>query len=385
MHSAKLKILILILTACGACRNENDVRQESVVHAEILPLKYARQFSIRYDKEFRYVYFFGRSRSPATRRDTLSVFRIGKDGKLAWTGKNFHSVPYPAKKIIALSSIYAHMICELDACGSLCGIDDIDYVSDPRIVARKNSGKLAELAKTPEPDLEGILALKPDLIFAFGSGGPGDTHNRLSESGLPVAVCTDHLEDSPLGRAEWIRVFGAFTGREKEADSIFSLTERNYLRYKRMAARAVPRPHVLSEAMVGGSWYVPAGKSFAATLIMDAGGEYAWRDNPGTGSLPLSFEEVFRRARDADYWINLPLIRSRNELLSQDARYASFRAFQSSDLYNNDLHVNDKGYSTYWESGMMRPDRILCDLIRIFHPELHDSLPGEFYYYRKMQ
>jgi iron complex transport system substrate-binding protein len=122
-----------------------------------------------------------------------------------------------------------------------------------------------------------------------------------------------------------------------------------------------------------------------ATLLMDAGADYLWKDDANSGSLPLSFEQVFARAKDAEYWINLSTVKSKAELLSFEQRYSEFRAFREGNLFNNTLHTNTHGYSDYWETGICHPERILWDLINIFHPSAEAQVKRELYYYEKIK
>jgi len=142
---------------------------------------------------------------------------------------------------------------------------------------------------------------------------------------------------------------------------------------------------VFNEIKYSDSWYMPGGKSYVAELLNDAGANYLWRDNENTGSIPLSFEQVYAVAKDADFWINLSTLRHKRELLSYDSRYSEFKAFKNGQLYNNNLYSNALGYTVYWETGMIYPDRILCDLIRIFHPETKNSLGDKMNYYLQLK
>jgi iron complex transport system substrate-binding protein len=92
---------------------------------------------------------------------------------------------------------------------------------------------------------------------------------------------------------------------------------------------------------------------------------------------------VYRKAGDAEVWINLSMVMSKKEMLAQEERYKKFKAFQNNRLYNNNKRVNGKGYSDYWETAMFHPDRVLRDLILIFHgAEVQEK---DLYYYRKIR
>ncbi|MGZ3885700.1 MAG: ABC transporter substrate-binding protein, partial [Bacteroidia bacterium] len=245
-------------------------------------------------------------------------------------------------------------------------------------------GKLKELHKGPEINVEQTLLLKPDLILTFGMGNPKkDMNAKVLNAGIPAAISVDHLEETPLARAEWIKFVALFFGKERMADSLFRITEKNYRALKALADTAKQRPGVLTDMKYGDAWYVPGGDSYMSNMINDAGGNYIWKSEKKTGSIPLNFEAVYRKAKDADIWINLFMVRSKQELLGYEKRYDLFNAFKTGQLYNNNKVANKNGYSIYWEEGMCSPDEVLKDLISIFHPGL---LKGhELKYYKKIE
>jgi iron complex transport system substrate-binding protein len=116
-----------------------------------------------------------------------------------------------------------------------------------------------------------------------------------------------------------------------------------------------------------------------ARLLGDAGGAYLWGGDTTAGGVPSSFEAVLVRARDADVWLHPSDWRSLAECLRQDARFEGFGAFRRGDVYNNDARLRPDGANDYWESGVARPDRVLADLVSIFHGS-EDSL----HYYRRL-
>ena len=121
-----------------------------------------------------------------------------------------------------------------------------------------------------------------------------------------------------------------------------------------------------------------------AHFLEDAGANYIWKDENKSGSIPLNFEEVYIKAKNADFWVNLFInINSKKDLLAFDERYNLFKAYKIGNLYNNTKISNTKGYSDYWESGMSNPDELLKDFIKIFHPDL---LPEhQLKYYKKIE
>ena len=346
-------------------------------------LKYAERFAIQKEKGYTLVYLFGKRES----LDTTATYLISDHpARFKKDLKHPIFIQLPCKKIAALSSIYANILCELNALDRLVAIDNSDYLVNPKILSKYQRGQLQELSKGPELDLEKTIALRPDIIFTFGTGDPSkDVNPRLLQSGIPVAVSLDHLERSPLARAEWIKFYGVFIGQEALADSLFSRTEKNYRNLQTFAKKADGAPSVFNGIKYGDTWYLPGGQSYMAQLLKDAHADYIWKNDSSTGSFPRSFEQVYTKAKDADFWINLSMVNSKAELVSYESRYSEFKAFKTSHLYNNNKVINAKGYSTYWETGMIYPDKVLNDLITIFHPELLAGTKNDLYYYKQIK
>jgi iron complex transport system substrate-binding protein len=344
--------------------------------------RYAERFTIEYNEDFTLVHLFGNR--DKLRERTSSFFLYRENSVAAQCPENYVPVKVPCKRIAALSSIYASMFAELGELNSLVAIDNIDYINNPLILGRYKSPGLRELARNPQIDLEQTAMLRPDIVFTYGMGYGEEVTAKLSQTGIPIAVSVDHLEQTPLARAEWIRFFAAFVSRDMEADSIFRSVEERYLALKRTGQKIKDRPTVFSELKFADVWYMPGGKSYVAQLFDDAGADYLWRNDKKTGSLPLSFEQVYSRARDADYWVNLSMVNTKAELLGHDSRYAEFKAYKNGQLFNNNKVRNAGGFSIYWETGMYHPERILHDLMRIFHPEKTTGPGNDLYYYQRI-
>jgi len=125
------------------------------------------------------------------------------------------------------------------------------------------------------------------------------------------------------------------------------------------------------------------GNSFAARLIKDAGGSYLWRDNPSTQAIPLDLESVYSKAVGAHIWINPGAASSLEELEHFDERLGALPVLQTGNVYGNNRRLTHGGGNDYWESGSVRPDLVLADLIALFHPDLMTD--HQFIYYRKLK
>lgn len=293
-------------------------------------------------------------------------------------------IEVPVQSIVTMSTTYLPFLDELGLLDKLVGLDDATYVSNPTVLKMAEEGKLTMLGYGSGVNVEQALDLAPDLIMTYGSGAPEyDAHPVLIQAGLKVAINAEWLDTSPLGRAEWGKFIAAFFNKEADAEALFAEKVQKYEELKALAAGVTERPTVFTASAYQGTWNVPGGNSFTAAFLKDAGAEYLWADDTSTGSLPLAFEAVFEKAKDADFWVNVGFVFSLDDLKAMDARYADFAAFQNGNVWNNDAKTSPAGGNDYYESAVAYPEIVLADLIKIFHPEL---LPDhELVYYRQLK
>lgn len=293
-------------------------------------------------------------------------------------------IEVPVQTVVTMSTSYLPFLDELGLLDRLVGLDDATYVSNPAVLKMAEEGKLAMLGYGSGVNVEKALELNPDLIITYSSGAPEyDAHPVLIEAGLKTVVNAEWLDTSPLGRAEWGKFIAVFFNKEADAEALFAAKVQAYEDLKALAAGVTEKPTVFTASAYQGTWAVPGGNSFAAVFLKDAGANYLWADDPSTGSLPLAFEAVFEKAKDADYWLNVGFFASLDDLLAADARYADFAAYQNGSVWNNDARVSPNGGNDYYESAVAHPEIVLADLIKIFHPEL---LPDhELVYYRQLK
>ena len=289
----------------------------------------------------------------------------------------------PVRRLVSLSTTQLAYLDAAGLTGTLVAVSDFRYVNTASVRRLIDSGRLRQVGHSLNLRIEAIMDLEPDLILATAGGTAFDVHPKLEEAGLPVVIMSDHLESHPLGRCEWIKFMALFFGTEDQAGELFRRTEARYLGLAALAAKAEKRPAVLVNAPFGGQWWVPGGRSFFARYITDAGGNYLWSADRHTGSLPLDVEAVFEKGAGADVWINTGAWKKISDALAVDPRLAQVKALRQGRVFNNNRRLNRWGGNDFWESGIIRPDRILADLIRIFHPRL---LPGrKLYYYRRLE
>jgi iron complex transport system substrate-binding protein len=289
----------------------------------------------------------------------------------------------PVRSVVSFSTTYIPALEAIGELGALKGVDSVDYVYNPAVRQAFAAGKIVQTTKNWAPDIERLIALAPDVIFAFGMGNEWDTHPKMDEAGLPVVILGDWNEQESLARAEWAVFLAAFFDKEEVALKLFAETSARYSSLKALAAKPTTRPTVLVSGPYSGTWSVSAGESYMAKLLADAGSNYLWAGSRGTGSLTLSIEAVFEKALGATVWLNPSLGATRlSDVRAMDPRFSALPALAKGNVWNNNARMSPGGGNDYYESAAMRPDLTLSDLIAIFHPEI---LPAHvFTYYRKL-
>ena len=263
---------------------------------------------------------------------------------------------------------------------SLVGFQDTNYISSEKTRKRIDSGFVRELGNEAAMNTEVLFELQPDVVIGFAMNSVNKTYNLIEKHGIPVIINGDWLEETPLGRAEWIKFFGVLFDKEKEADSLFRKIEQEYLAAIIIAKKARNKPSILSGAIMRNDiWSLPAGESFVAQFLEDANVNYLWKDSKGKGSLQLSFESVLDKAQKADYWIAPGYFSSKAQLIENNPHYKNFAAFKTNNIYTASTKKGATGGVIYYELGPTRPDLILKDLIKITNPTLLPNYKLNFF------
>ncbi|OIQ22114.1 MAG: ABC transporter substrate-binding protein [Flavobacterium sp. MedPE-SWcel] len=292
-------------------------------------------------------------------------------------------IPVPVKKVVVTSTTHIPSLELLGVENSLVGFPGTRYVSSERTRARIDAGKVREAGANESLNTEVMIDLSPDAVVGFSISGDNKTLNTLEQNGTNVLYNGDWTEQSPLGKAEWIRFFGELYDLQEEADDIFNKIESDYKNAQALAKNVTSNPTVLSGAMYQDHWYLPQGGSWGALFMKDAHADYLWGDSDGTGSHTLSFETVLDKAQDADYWIGPSQFTSLQEMVESNPHYAQFKSYQNKEVYSFANKKGATGGLIYYELAPNRPDLVLKDLIKIVHPEL---LPDyELHFFEKLK
>ena len=286
-----------------------------------------------------------------------------------------------ANRIVAMSSTHIAMLDAIGSADKIVGVSGIDYISNPKILARRDS--IGDIGPETHADYELLLSLQPDIVLFYGVNGASGMEEKLRELGIPYMYVGDYLEQSPLGKAEWLVALSEITGQRDKGVKTFAEIPRRYNALKKRAAEAVgAAPKVMLNTPYNDTWFMPSTDNYSVRLIIDAGGDYIYNKNTGNASAPIDTEEAYLLASQADVWINPGMARSLADVRSMAPKIADTPVFRSGNVFNNNLRSTAAGGNDYYESGIVRPDLVLRDLIKIFHPEL---ITEDFVYYQQLK
>ena len=172
-----------------------------------------------------------------------------------------------------------------------------------------------------------------------------------------------------MGKAEWLKFFGALYDLDEKADELFNSIEKEYNLVLDLAKTTKLQPTIFAGAIYEDQWFLPQGDSWAAYFLKEANGNYLWKDYKGTGSLALSFESVLETAQNADFWIGPGQFTSIQEILDNNKNYIHFTAVQRKNVYSFSTKKGKTGGIIYYEQAQNRPDLVLKDIVKILHPK----------------
>lgn len=293
------------------------------------------------------------------------------------------TVRTPVESNLVFTAPHCQLLTELGCQNAITGVCDKDYINIPDIKSRaqadaKVAHPIMDCGSSMQPDIERIIALHPEalLISPFeNSGGYG----KLDKLRIPVIETADYMETSPLGRAEWIKLYGLLLGSSK-ADSLFSAIEKEYLQLKAEAAKLPLGLSILTERKTGNVWYVPGGKSTMGILLRDAHARYIFADDTHSGSLSMSPEQIIAKGNQVDVWAFKYFggnALTKQDLLAEYQGYQALKAFQTGTVYETDTSCEP-----YFELTSFHPEILLREFIILSHPKAGDKF-GKLRFYKK--
>ena len=371
-----LCLLIVLLAAC----NGKKTAYISDFSNQLYTPEYASGFSIKgadgYESSIITV------TNPWQGADSITTqLFIARGGESAPEGFTGQVLEGDASRIVAMSSTHIAMLDAVGEAGRVVGVSGIDYISNPVISANRDS--IGDVGYEGNINYELLISLDPDLVLLYGVNGASSMEGKLNELGIPFMYVGDYLEESPLGKAEWMVALSEVVGKRTEGEQVFGGIPVRYNDLKkRVADTVLDAPSVMLNTPYGDSWFMPSTESYVARLVKDAGGDYIYKKNTGNASLPIDLEEAYKLTSEADMWLNVGMANSLDELRTSCPKFSDTRCFRNGSVWNNNLKTNVAGGNDYYESAVVNPDILLRDLVKIFHPELVEE---DFVYYKQLK
>ncbi|MDR2361896.1 MAG: ABC transporter substrate-binding protein [Prevotellaceae bacterium] len=291
-----------------------------------------------------------------------------------------HYIPIPVRRAVCLSTTHIAFIDYLGQTSTIVGVSGAGYVSNPQVRERVASGLAHDVGYEDLLSYETIVALQPDVLFAYGVNGEMKAvTDKLNDMGVRVVYLADYLEENALGKAEYMVAVAAFYCLEHEAAGAFEQIAEAYETLAGQGRAAAVRPHVIMNAPWRDTWYMPGEDNYMTRLLLDAGAQPIGVRG-GRDSKPVSLEAAYAYALQADYWLHPNALRSLQELREVDNRFVRVPAIINRKVYNNTRRSTPGGGSDFWESGVVHPQVILQDLQHLFHPEWSPAGYDPVYY-----
>lgn len=332
----------------GCSRNSSAAEQE-------LPLVYEDSLKLQYAENFSIDYYAGGYSMITTKRDG-SRFLIVPEQAEAPEGleEDIVILKQPIQDIYLVASAVMDMFCQLD------GLDAISFSGQKQenwyIEDAKNAmaeGRLRYAGKYNRPDYEQLVSRGCRLAIENGmiTHAP-EVVEKLEDFGIPVLMEASSYEAHPLGRVEWIKLFGALLGKEEAAERIFQEQADilNRISEDQPSEKTVAFFFVSSNGMV----QVRQSSDYIPRMIELAGGRYVFENlgDPESrkATMNMQAEEFYHKARNADFLIyNSSIdggISTMKELLDKCEFLEDFQAVKegnvwctSNDMYQQSLSI----------------------------------------------
>ena len=361
--------LLVLFSSCGE-------RGTSHIESSNYQMSYAKCLSIEKSKEYTQVSIL----DPWDSTKVLHKYiLVSKSRELPTTLPEGTVVRTPLENIIVYTAVHCSAINALNREEAIIGVCESEYIELEFVQKGVESGAILDLGVGTMPNIEKMIELSPEAIISSPIDNSG--YGRVEKLGVPIIECVDYMETTPLGRSEWIKLYGLLFEQEALADSLFRSIEKSYNEIKELTKNISNKPTLLTEYKVGSAWYIPGGESYMANLYKDAGADYLWSDTKGKGSIPLSVEQVIERGVTADIWIvkyNRDSDMSYRDLKEQNSLYSIFEPFKKRNIFGCNAKM-----TTYYQDLPIHPEYILKDLMWIFHPELVPDYTPK--YFKKLE
>lgn len=284
----------------------------------------------------------------------------------------FQLLRTPLSRMTLTTSCHGYLLSQIDAFDCIAAYCDAQYLIADTLKQLLKQHSITDAGSSLSPNSEAIISAQCDAFWV--SPFENTNWNQIEQLRIPIIYCADYMENSPLGRAEWMRFYGRVVGHAAESDSLFSFIEHRYdsICMTHQPDSTTIQKKLLPEIPTGQTWYVPGGRSTSGFLYRDAGYDYPWGDDIHAGSLSLSPEAVLIKASDCDRWLFKYYAPekdwSMDDFLSQNTIFSQFKAVTEHEVYGCNTAKSD-----FFDVTPFRPDLLLeclADSLSIYFKKL---------------
>lgn len=353
----------LFLVACGTSSQQTSAQNGHI--------KYATNFQIIEKDSYQLLQLY----HPKSHKIEAS-FALVRRGEHPTVPENTPTISVPVRNMAALSSTFIGMLNELHSLDCVKMTTSENYLWNKSIKKRIKKGTCIAVSSDEAISPELVVKNKLELIVFSGFGQPFPNESKLAQLGVVSLPNYDWEETTALGKLEWIKLFGVLTGKLQEATTYFTLVESKYKALKKQAAsNKSTNSRTIVGDFYGDNWFAPAGDSYIARMLKDAGINYIYHNEKGTASLQLSPEQVMKDERSCTVWINAEGT-SLGELIKNDQKRKQLTVLKKQQVYS---YLHDSNY--YWEMSAVHPEWLLSDFCQIAQNKQTNPL----FFYKKLK
>ena len=364
---SRIRVLLAVVLLCSCTMNKAyEVRVENN--------RYAQGFRIGTGDGFTQVTVY----SPWQAGEVLATYYLVRSDSVE-TPLDGIKLRVPIQRLTVTSCTHIGFLKALGQLERVYGICSPEIVYNRDVFVPADGHEVMNVGDAMTPDVERIIRTAPEAVMVSTYAQGDASTEKLRSLNVPVIYNNEWTETHPLARAEWIRFVGLFFDCEAQADSIFENVVKSYEALKAQTDKIVEKRTIMSGNNFRGTWYMPAGSTYMGVLFRDAGADYVYANDSSHFSIPLGIETVLHQFADADVWVGCPA-HSLAELAQMDEKHTWFKSYKNGEVYNFAKRTNEQGGNDFWETGVVRPDYILSDLINILYKR-----SDEYYFSEHLQ
>ena len=320
---------------------EETSETDREIPEELAGLKYDHSLELEYADQFAVDYYEGGYALISI--VSSGQFLLVPEGKEVPEGldEDITVIRQPVQNIYLVATSAMDLFCALDGLDSisLSGTNADGWYIDEAKQAMED-GSITFAGKYSAPDYELILSKKCDLaIESTMIYHQPEVQEKLEKFGIPVLVEHSSYESHPLGRTEWIKLYGVLLGKEDQAQKLFQeqVDKLKSVEDSENTGKTVAFFYINSM----GAANVRKSNDYVSKMIELAGGEYIFHDpaedDNALSTMNMQMEEFYAKAKDADYIIYNSTIDgeldSIDELLAKSPLLADFKAVKDGNVW----------------------------------------------------